>query len=159
MGKYYYVDSTGQQKGPIDVEDFLEYGIKKHTLIWQSGMQDWTEAGKVPEVVSALYQSREEVPPPPPQYASGSFIPSAPPVSKPDNLMLWSVLATVLCCLPLGIVAIVYSNKVDTLWSNRDYQGAIDAAKNAKTFCLISLGGGLIVSILYIFLMIVGALA
>ena len=153
MEKYFFVDQAGQQRGPIDVEQFLEYGVKVDTLIWKDGMAGWVEAGKVPEVLSIFTQSRAAVPPPPPHYAVGSSAP-VPPVAKPDNLMVWSILATVLCCLPLGIVAIVYSNKVDNLWYAKDYAGAVQAAKNAKTFCLIALGGGFVFSIIYIFIMI-----
>lgn len=63
---------------------------------------------------------------------------------KPDNLLVWSILSTVLCCLPLGVVAIIQSNKVDTLWAAGDHTGAQEAAKQAKLFCLISLGCGLL---------------
>lgn len=63
---------------------------------------------------------------------------------KPDNLLAWSILSTVLCCVPLGIVAIIFSNKVDTLWAQGDYAGAEDAAKKAKLFCFIALGVGLV---------------
>ena len=35
---------------------------------------------------------------------------------KPDNFLPWAIVSTVLCCLPFGIVAIVYASKVDTLW-------------------------------------------
>lgn len=63
---------------------------------------------------------------------------------KPDNLLVWSILSTVLCCVPLGIVAIIFSNKVDTLWAQGDYAGAEDAAKKAKLFCFIALGVGLV---------------
>lgn len=64
--------------------------------------------------------------------------------SKPDNLLVWSILSTVLCCLPLGIVAIIQSNKVDTLWAVGDYAGSQEAARQAKLFCLISLGCGIL---------------
>lgn len=63
---------------------------------------------------------------------------------KPDNLLVWSILSTILCCVPLGIVAIIFSNKVDTLWAQGDYVGAEDAVKKAKMFCLIALGCGLV---------------
>ena len=63
---------------------------------------------------------------------------------KPDNLLIWSILSTVLCCLPLGIVAIIQSNKVDTLWAVGDQAGAQEAARQAKLFCLISLGCGIL---------------
>lgn len=63
---------------------------------------------------------------------------------KPDNLLVWSILSTVLCCIPLGIVAILQSNKVDTLWAAGDHAGAQEAAKQAKLFCLIALGCGVV---------------
>lgn len=70
---------------------------------------------------------------------------------KPDNLLVWSILTTVFCCFPLGIVAIVQSNKVDTLWALRDKKGAYNAAKQAKLFCLISSSLGVLVYIIAIF--------
>ena len=36
---------------------------------------------------------------------------------KPDNYLVWAILSTVFCCLPLGIVAIVKASKVDALWA------------------------------------------
>ncbi len=36
------------------------------------------------------------------------------PANKPpDNNLVWAILCTVLCCLPLGIVAIIKSTKVN----------------------------------------------
>lgn len=61
----------------------------------------------------------------------------APPVAgrpvpgKPDNYLVWSVLST-FCCNPGGIVAIVYSNRVDTLWR----AGRAAEAKSAATTAL-----------------------
>ena len=65
-------------------------------------------------------------------------------VTKPDNFLVWSILTTVLCCVPTGIAAIVYANKVDTLWAMEKHQEAIEAAKNAKMWTFISLGLGLL---------------
>ena len=75
---------------------------------------------------------------------------------KPDNFLVWSILSTILCCLPLGIVAIVYSSKVDTLYSAGQYAEAEDAAKKAKTCTLIGAGVGLLVALIYILLIAVG---
>lgn len=155
MGKYYYLDSKGEQQGPIELEHFTMYDVKLDTLIWQEGMPDWAEARKVPEAWAVLKPYQGSVPPPPRFTPKGA----APAQPKPDNLMIWSILATVFCCLPLGIAAIVYSNKVDERWNARDYEGAMDAAKNAKTFCLVSLGGGILFFIFYIILLIAGVSA
>ncbi|MBQ2969311.1 MAG: CD225/dispanin family protein [Bacteroidaceae bacterium] len=63
---------------------------------------------------------------------------------KPDNFLIWSILSTVLCCLPTGIVAIVYANKVDSLWHAGNHLEAEEAAKNARLWTFISLGLGVL---------------
>lgn len=85
--------------------------------------------------------------PPPPQ----------PPISsKPDNFLVWSILATIFCCMPFGIVAIVKSSKVDKLWYSGDYEGAQDAADSARTWFWWSFGLGILATIVtiiyYVFL-------
>ena len=41
----------------------------------------------------------------------------------PDSNLVWAILCTVLCCLPLGIVAIVKATSVEKLWSQgRHYE-------------------------------------
>ena len=63
---------------------------------------------------------------------------------KPDNFMVWAILVTILCCLPTGIVALVYSNKVDSAYYAGMYQEAEDAASNARLWTFISLGLGVV---------------
>jgi hypothetical protein len=41
------------------------------------------------------------------------------------------ILCTVLCCLPLGIVSIVYASKVSGLWAQGRYAEAQEASANA----------------------------
>lgn len=50
------------------------------------------------------------------------------PGSPPKTWLLESILVTVLCCLPLGIPAIVYASKVESLF----YAGLIDDAEQAS---------------------------
>ena len=73
---------------------------------------------------------------------------------KPDNNMIWAILSTVLCCLPIGIVAIIKASKVDTLYMQGNYAGAEEAAKSAKTWSLIGAGLGLLGGILYVILVV-----
>ncbi|WP_020660910.1 CD225/dispanin family protein [Amycolatopsis benzoatilytica] len=66
---------------------------------------------------------------------TGPYPPQGPPppypppygYPPPDNNLVWAILATVFCCLPLGIVAIVKSSQVNTLW----YQGYPAEAQRA----------------------------
>lgn len=63
---------------------------------------------------------------------------------KPENFLVWAILTTVACCLPTGIVAIVYANKVDPLWYAGKQDEAEVAAKNARLWTFISLGVGIL---------------
>ena len=66
-----------------------------------------------------------------PQYAQ-----QGPPPPKPNNHLAWAILSTILCCLPLGIVSIVNSSKVDGLYRAGDYVGAFNAANKAQNYAL-----------------------
>ena len=57
---------------------------------------------------------------------------------EPDNYLVWAILSTVMCCLPLGIVSLVYSTKVSGLWAQGRYAEAQTAADNAKKWAIIS---------------------
>lgn len=65
-----------------------------------------------------------------PNYAQGQ----RPP--KPDNYLVWAILTTIFCCLPLGIISIVYASKVDSQYSAGDYIGAQDSSNKAKNFAI-----------------------
>ena len=86
--------------------------------------------------------------------------PGWPAQQQPDNYLVWAILTTVLCCLPLGIVSIVYSTKVSGLWSQGRYAEAQAASESAKKWAIIAAIVGavlwLIVVILYVALAILG---
>ena len=79
------------------------------------------------------------VAPPVPLQTSGVVIPPGPPVHV-DNYLVFAILATVLCCLPAGIPAIVYASQVNSKLQLGDIAGAQLASKNAKMWCWISFG-------------------
>ncbi len=66
---------------------------------------------------------------------------------KPENYLVYAILVTLCCCLPCGIVGIVYAAQVDSKWNSGDQFGAISAAKNAKTWTLVGFGVGLLLNI------------
>src|SRR6516162_6811170 len=66
--------------------------------------------------------------------------PGWPAQREPDNYLVWAILCTVLCCLPLGGVSIVYSTKVSGLWAQGRYaeaQSASDSANKSSTICAV----------------------
>ncbi|GAA5052584.1 putative membrane protein [Thermocatellispora tengchongensis] len=74
------------------------------------------------------------------------------PQSPPDNHLVPAILTTLFCCLPFGIVSIVKSSQVNSKWAAGDYQGAIAASDEAKTWWKRALIVGLIVNVLAIVL-------
>ena len=66
----------------------------------------------------------------------------APP--KIDNYLVPSILVTFCCCLPLGIVAIVFAAQANSKLAVGDYAGAQDSARNAKLWTWIAFGAGLL---------------
>jgi hypothetical protein len=82
-----------------------------------------------------------------------------PPGATVQNYLVFAILATVFCCLPAGIPAIVYAAQVNGKLQAGDLAGAQAASNNAKMWCLISLGLGLGIIVLYVVLIMVGVLS
>jgi hypothetical protein len=50
----------------------------------------------------------------------------------PDNNLVLAIITTVLCCIPVGIAAIVYASRVNPLWAQGRHDEARQAAANAQ---------------------------
>jgi len=106
---------------------------------------------------------------PPPVQSDNPYAASYPSSAKPPtqsyakgsvpNYLVWAILATLCCCLPAGIVAIVYAAQVDGKLSSGDYEGALAASNNAKMWSWISFGASAVVGVLYFLLIMMGAIA
>ena len=68
---------------------------------------------------------------------------------RPNNYLALAIISTILCCLPAGIVSIVYSTKVNSLYEDGKYDEAERASKNAKTWGLVSIGIAAVGLVLY----------
>lgn len=86
--------------------------------------------------------------------------PGPPPThyAKPPNYLVWSILATLFCCLPAGIVSIVFAAQVDGKYASGDYAGAVAASGTARTWAWVSFGLGLAVAAVYVVLAVLGVL-
>ena len=80
-------------------------------------------------------------PPPPGGYGAGGYGagPSWPPAGpKPPNYLVWAILVTLFCCLPFGVVSIVFAAQVDSKYNGGDLAGSLKASENAKKWAVIS---------------------
>ncbi len=79
-----------------------------------------------------------------------------PPGTAIENYLVFAILATVLCCLPAGIPAIIYAAQVNGKVQAGDLAGAKAASDNAKMWCWISFGLGIGVVVVWFLLVVVG---
>ena len=106
------------------------------------------------------YSIPEKTYTPPPTASENPYDASYPSASRSSkksgvsdsvpNHLIWAILATLCCCVPTGIAAIVYAAQVDSKLAGGDYHGAVESSNNAKMWSLISLGLGAVVGLLYV---------
>ncbi|MBE6380106.1 MAG: CD225/dispanin family protein [Lentisphaerae bacterium] len=70
-----------------------------------------------------------------------------------------SILVTLLCCMPLGVIAIVFAAHAGSLLAMQQYQLALKSAETAKKWMLASLICGIVFSLLYAAATLVSAAA
>ena len=99
-------------------------------------------------------------PPPPPP--GGAYPPpqGGAPGGQPDSNLVWGILVTMLCCLPLGIVSIVKATQVSGLYAQGRHAEAQQAADDAKKFAIWgAIAGVVVIAIYLIFSVVVGVSA
>lgn len=85
--------------------------------------------------------------------------PGRRPYKKPEGKMpptylVWSVVMTLLCCMPAGIAAIVFSCQVSSKFYAGDMEGAERASRNAEIWIIVSFVLGVMLNTLYLPLML-----
>lgn len=70
------------------------------------------------------------------------------------NYLVPAILSTIFCCVPAGIVAIVYASQVNNKKQMGDLAGAIAASSKAQTWCYVSFGLGLITVVLNVIIIL-----
>jgi len=80
------------------------------------------------------------------------------PGPPPENHLVWAILTTVLCCLPLGIVSIIKSSQVSSLWAQGQYDAAHKSAEDAKKWAMWSAIVTVVIYALIIIAYVVGIL-
>jgi hypothetical protein len=53
-------------------------------------------------------------------------------VESVDSYLLPALLTTIFCCMPLGIVALIYSGKVSAAKEEDDLEAAMEASRKAR---------------------------
>lgn len=171
----WYYSNNGQQAGPVSQDQLAELyrngTVKPFDLVWNESMTEWTPIGSVGEF--AAYAPAPPMAAAPAPSEAPPTLSAAPPLSaapapsyasygaggnpEPPTYLWQAIVVTVLCCLPFGIPAIVFSTKVKPAYLAGDYAASLEASKKAKMWCIVALIVGLITNILVFTLQIVAA--
>ncbi len=81
------------------------------------------------------------------------------PQTPPPNYLVFAILTTIFCCQILGIVSIIFAAQVNSKWTAGDFEGALNASKNAKLWVWITFGSGILILISATILSILGVIA
>lgn len=164
----YWINHNGVQSGPVNLDALKQMGLTSAAYVWHEGLSDWVKITQVPELQgvydlagveigeSAAAESpvapapEQQVPverqpyqpqqqPYQPQYAGQQPAEPCPPTN-----LVWAIISTVLCCIPAGIVAIVYATKVTKKYQAGDLEGAKRASEVGAWWCIAAIVLGII---------------
>jgi hypothetical protein len=98
------------------------------------------QTGNNPNAQSSIYAQH---------FSSGLKTIQVNPVDQIKNYLVESILVTIFCCWPLGVAGIYFAAQVNSRIAMGDFNGAVSASNQAKTFVKYSFIIGLIIQILY----------
>lgn len=136
MTRYFYIDSEGNQKGPLTLDELKIEHIRKETLVWTQGMLEWKRACEIEnleplfEIPRSIPYNQHQTTPPTQQQAASAEVPILPKTWMVESILV-TLLPFVLCGNVLsliGIAAIVNASKVESLFNS----GLFDQAKKAS---------------------------
>ncbi len=120
----------------------------------QPGTQRYWDGAQWTEHTAPLADSGQAVAG---QAASGPSAGSAGAPAENIDTWLWqSIVATLLCCLPLGVVGIVFSAQAQSAMNVGNYEEARNKAGTARTMTLIAVGVGLAAILIWVLFFFVG---
>ncbi|WP_084709445.1 CD225/dispanin family protein [Rubrobacter aplysinae] len=88
--------------------------------------------------------------PPYTQHHSQEYVP---------NYLVPAILTTIFCCLPFGIVSIVYAAQVNGRVAAGQRTAAAETSRKAKTWAWVAFGSGIVLWLGYLSFTVIAALA
>jgi hypothetical protein len=162
MKRYFYSDGE-QQFGPYSLEELREKNIDRDTLVWHPGLDSWVPASESDELKELWHVDKPPIIDLPDDQVPDVYEPKVDPAAgipssdspnydhPPRNWLLESILVTILCCNPIGIVGIVYAAQVDTLFYRGEHEKAHNCSRNAGIWTRVAFGVSLFLVLFYFF--------
>ena len=177
--KYYFINTSNQQEGPIDVCEFAVHGVTDQTFVWCEGMVEWKRAGECPELQSFFETPATKVGTAGEKTAADAAAATAgcatadsanvagetPSVPAPECHLGTAITGLVLMTIPipyvalfggaaLGIVGIVFNICAYNFWRKGNYALMERMDTKARKFSKAALWVGIAAWILFIILVV-----
>ena len=125
------IGGDGRPYGPVNADQIRQWiaegRANAQTMAQLEGSVEWKPLGQYPEfAASAVPPVMPSTPPPAPAPAPGFQ-----PRQHVPSYLVPAIFSTLCCCLPLGIVAIIYAAQVNTKLDAGDMPGALAASQKA----------------------------
>lgn len=140
----YWINHNGVQSGPVEPEALQQMGLTSEAYVWHEGLSDWVRITQVPELQGMYEMASQPVTVGDPIQQPQQYGSAQPAEPCPPTNMVWAVLATVLCCSPLGIVGILNAKKVSKLYLAGDIEGAKKASNTGAWWIIAAITLGIL---------------
>ena len=144
----YWTIKDNRHAGPFSAQQLADMGITPDTPVWHEGLPDWVPARQIREIVDIMVARQNAAamtqPAPQPQAVAVEAQEQCPP-----SYLVWSIIAMILCCIPLGVPAIIFSAQVKPAWRAGNIAKARRASERAQWCIILAMSVGLIAQIFY----------
>lgn len=137
-----YFICNGPKEGPFELGELMHQHLKPDTLVLDTQTGQWQKANEIEEIAFLLNQKKEQ------EHPSKT--------EMPKTWLVESILATLFCCLPFGLVGLIKAANVGTLYQAGKYAEAVVASQEAGKWTKISIAVGIILGLLYLAFWIIG---
>lgn len=151
MNRYFYIDAEGKQKGTFSPEELRQEGVKRDTLVWTQGMDQWKRAEETEELYS-LFSDRYSEPQAIEDQAAVRYDRQGEPAETqqiqpmPKTWLVESILVTILPFMfcssllsLLGIIGIVYAAQVESFYNRGDWAASLESSRSAAKWTKIAM--------------------
>ena len=161
---YKIIGGDGQEYGPVTEQQLRQWIVQgranEQSMVLREGSDDWQPLSSIPEFAAYLGKPQTPTPTPPavaqpqtsaqlrPQQSTPSAFPRQYEPIK--NYLIPATAITLLCCMPLGAIAVFHASRVNGKIKSGDIEGARMSSGKAKKWCLISFITGVIINLIFI---------